>query len=312
MAFGQKVKNHWELKQGIRAAWHDNLNIGGWMTYNPSGGQAGNPFGAGTRDQNADQGSPYWKTCPWNAIMDLDIYNNLSIDCGVAFAFFSASSGDAQSCLRFERYRLRNNMHHCNPGSVMPGFNSSDPWPIPGLRLGSTQGMVTDVILDHNHFIINGGNPNIQYWNATTQLPAYPRILLTTGSQDPWTTITGDPRNSRFQITNNIFDTQSSTPGFGNNATFYNDPAIGTAGVYSSWTQIPVFVDVWITNNLRTQDNVQFVQTSLWQGPALYGAIGFSNWPGSPAIPPIPVSNWNVTTGTWVTTDTLPIGATLT
>jgi hypothetical protein len=199
-------------------------------------------------------------------------------------------------------------MNLFNPGAVVPNITINEPFATNSYH-ATTLGLVSDIIIDHNTMLMNHGNSNLVYWNATTGMPPYPRGFYSMMGYDPWVTLTGDLRNNRFQYTNNIIDAQAS------NATFPTDNAAAGTTTGANATRQPIFMDVWISNNLRaSQDTANYLQTSAWSSFSSYAAIGFAAWPGSAAMPPIPVSNWNVTTGPNATaaTDGGPLGATLT
>jgi hypothetical protein len=306
--FGQKVKNHFELKVGIRVHAHHCLLFGGYDNYNPSGSQSGAGFATGTRDSGGVAFPIYYNTNPWSAISDCNFHDNVGFCLGKAFGFFGPCQADQGHLNRFIRYRYVNNMNLFNPGAVVPNITINEPFATNSYH-ATTLGLVSDIIIDHNTMLMNHGNSNLVYWNATTGMPPYPRGFYSMMGYDPWVTLTGDLRNNRFQYTNNIIDAQAS------NATFPTDNAAAGTTTGANATRQPIFMDVWISNNLRaSQDTANYLQTSAWSSFSSYAAIGFAAWPGSAAMPPIPVSNWNVTTGPNATaaTDGGPLGATLT
>jgi hypothetical protein len=315
---GNKVKNQWELKCGIRVLLHDNLFFGGWHNLNPSGAQQGVVAGGGVR---GNSGGRYDTTNPWNRITDFDIRNNQGWHVGKNTGFFGPCSGDGEPTTAITRVRVRNNVYLMNPGAVIGGtvgpvHMADDPWPIPAY-IAQTEGPLADIEFRHNTMIINNASPNLLQSGLITGPngvgPNYVFFLYTVYSNGPLADLSGDPRNNRWLIADNILDCRANGP---NARTFNSDGPLIPQG--AAMTMIPIFTDCLITANLVPQDTTVYQQTVAtdWFHPAVgttipYSAFGFANFIDNTLIP-WPMNGWNVTTGTYATaaTDGTSLGAT--
>jgi hypothetical protein len=319
---GNKVKNHWENKVGIRVSVHDNLWFGGWHCLQPTGAQQG--VVADESCRGGGGGSPIG-TCPWNRLTDVNFYNNQCWHIGKNIGWFGNCSGDHEANTELIRLRVVDNVFLMNPGAVIGGTvggvrQNDDPWPIPCYAI-TTMGMAADIEIRHNTCIMNNLSPNIQGSGLITGTmgtgPTYVYFLYTTAANGSYSDVNGDPRNNRWLIADNIIDGQ----GNGNNSArvFNSDgPLLTTAANYTAATMIPIFTDCIITHNLTTQDTRVYQQTVAadWFHPAAgttttpYSALGFANFSTNTMIP-WPTTGWNITTGPNATaaTDGTALGA---
>jgi hypothetical protein len=285
-AIGCGVKNHFELKVGVRAEYYGNTLQNCWHSI-VGIGQNGRAFVFGARDQvAATPKNPILSCTPWVKVTDVNAHDNQCWDVGELCVMFSSDHNPA--CYT-ARIRFANNVCFMNPGIDNTGTKTIAEGVV-------AVGPVAEVILDHNTIIYNSANPN---WDpATYYLPRRAianqaaRGYLNPQPQTP----NGIPRAlDRWTVTNNVLDLSAAICGdllSGTGSTMLN-------ACLSNYT--------W-GSNLLINDTGRYPAPSY--NPVPYASVGFAKWQGN-GTQPNSANDWNVTSGNYAKASTTggPLGA---
>lgn len=290
---GCKIKNHFEFKQGNRARVHGNLNVICYMSSGGSGSQRGRSFVWTPVDQTSgfwQVGNTYYAsafgTQPWNAVKDVDLYNNRIYCVGEAMYSVGLSSyGNPGCCLA--RVHFHNNMIFINPpiDKIQPSTTEGIAFPF----LGS----VVDLRYDHNTIIYNYASPNFSGGgNPTASYQACVSLFTAAGGSSV------DAPPDRVLFCDNICD---------NGGNFVGRDGMGATGP----SVLTGFTNSLFTNNIIFRDSRTYTGNFYVSD---YTGAGFATLPGTLSgvyRPPVPANQWNIASGTYLTaaTDGTAIGA---
>jgi hypothetical protein len=271
--FGRQLKDHFELKGGIRAQYLRNLCLNAWVGTNI--GYHSAPFSMGARTQ-AGGGAPQ-DYCPWACVTDVLMDSNWLYNIGSPFYAFTGDVGPSGYDARIQ---FSNNQCFLNP--LLPYIER-----VLGIHV---QPPIPDLIVNQNTLITNLVNQS----GAVVGQP-YGSYWLEGGSSGG-TYVTGPPYTpnpfdlfcDRMTFTNNIMDS-----GVGTEVAFN---FLG-AGYFNT------FLNRTITKNLTINDTTTYGSTSgATYAPGTYNSVpytslGFTRWDGNTVIP-LNASDWNVTQAT--------------
>jgi len=266
------IKNHFELKEGVRVEVYGGLHHFCWQDgiqgYRASETSFGPLAGHGGGSGAFATPSIFTSSNPWMKIVDLFVHDNCLFNCGTGMYAFSQSSDPG--CYT-ARLLYQNNLIYADTW-----FNQTN------LSGVAPQGCIADLTFDRCTFIINsnttwsGKGPNIG-------------IYLLSGGSGTDTVINsqsyqkGFPPNfhDRLTITNCIIDCPKAVdvlapvPAFPSNA---------------AWANL-----TWSSNLTILDPGTTYPATTYKQVP--YGTIGFKNWIDN-TMPPLSPQDWNVVGGT--------------
>lgn len=278
---GLWVKNHFEIKIGQRIACYGNVHSN--LSYGFAGQQQACSYVFGPR---AVSPTDVFQTNPWDFCTDIDVYNNVVINCGTFGHIFSADNARVTSWM--DRVRVANNLMAGNPFIYTPNPVITHGWAI------DSAGPTTNFIVDHNTFIIDPTNvsgSSSSFTQGSFSLPNSPQKI-------DRITFSNNVMDGAFALECGISGTVGGTAAL--NAGFTNCVQGGNPAAQPAWAGNITVIDTkaYPTGTLAT--NVGYANLSAWM----------ENFVNN-ATPPVNPSDWNIIAGPYVAaaTDGGPIGS---